>query len=241
MGLSAPGESHIDRGVIAQLEDINSGKALYHRLGETISPRWAFSATALTGIEEMDPVLGELELLNDHSSISFLHSREDALLEEQFQDHLADLERNQRSPPVLVGLGGSTTEGVEPGESVATEAARAQKRHLAVSNWVKRVRQKELVRQARAAGTRANASSLHAVEDPTDEPVVKSDWECGDLSWEEKSQLKKPSRVNLSSWWSRFEGRNSEYAGLGYSLTLSQYARNRFAGATASNDKSKVS
>jgi hypothetical protein len=85
VGLSAPGESHIDRGVIAQLEDINSGKALYHRLGETISPRWAFSATALTGIEEMDPVLGELELLNDHSSISFLPSREDAFWKSNFK------------------------------------------------------------------------------------------------------------------------------------------------------------
>ena len=159
MGLSAPGESHIDRGVIAQLEDINSGKALYHRLGETISPRWAFSATALTGIEEMDPVLGELELLNDHSSISFLHSREDALLEEQFQDHLADLERNQRSPPESVGHGGSKTEGEEPGESVATETARTEtaRRNPSQPNWVKRVRQKKLARQARAAGTRTNA------------------------------------------------------------------------------------
>jgi hypothetical protein len=122
----------------------------------------------------MDPVLGELELLNDHSSISFFLSREDALLEEQFQDHQADLERNQRSPPVSVGLGGSTT-----------EAARAQKRDLAVSNWVKRVRQKELTRQPRVAQTRANPSSLHAVENLTDEPVVKSNWEFGDLSWEE--------------------------------------------------------
>jgi hypothetical protein len=68
VGLSAPGENHIDVGVIAQLEDISSGKASYHRLGETISPRRAFSATALTGIEEMDPVLGELELLKDHST-----------------------------------------------------------------------------------------------------------------------------------------------------------------------------
>jgi hypothetical protein len=52
---AALGENHIDRGVIARLEDINSGKASYHRLGETISPRWDFSLTALTGIEDMDP------------------------------------------------------------------------------------------------------------------------------------------------------------------------------------------
>jgi hypothetical protein len=33
----------------------------------------------------MDPVLGELELLNDHSSISFLHSREDAFWKSNFK------------------------------------------------------------------------------------------------------------------------------------------------------------
>jgi hypothetical protein len=231
---TAPGEHQPDREADVQPEgNFSSGKAKL-----LASSRWAFSATALSGIDEMDPALGELELLNDRSSISLLQSREDALLEEQFHEHLAAHEHTQRTSPESVGLGGcfnGMAEGLVPGEPVTTEAARTRKQHLAVQNWVKRVRHKELERRARAAGNRvSNVFDMNSVEDLIGEPVSNGDWERDDVSEADPSELKHPSRVNLSSWWTRFEGRNSEYAGLGYSLTISQYARNRFATATAS-------
>jgi hypothetical protein len=46
-------------------------------------------------------------------------------MEERFQDHLVNLERNQRPPPSSAGLGDSRVDCVGPGEFVTTEAALA--------------------------------------------------------------------------------------------------------------------
>jgi len=119
-----------------------------------------------------------------------------------------------------------------PGKPETSEAVN-RKRYLRVVNWLQRIRQTELAKeQARAAVARECDTSRGIVDKP-----VLEDWEAKEESFEKES-----GRVSLSSWWSRCEGRRSEYAGLGYSSTISQYVRSRceasaVAQATASSMK----
>ena len=184
-----------------------------------------YTPSALHGIDEMDPILGELDLQSDRSAIAFLHAREEAFEEEQFCGHLmAHMNRLKSTSEDITG-------GMEPGEPVPSEAA-TQKRRLRVTEWVKKVRQKELAKkQALAASARGCANSCELVD-----KSVLEDWEA------KESFTMEPNRMSLSSWWSRCEGRRSEYAGLGYSSTISQYVRSRceasaIAQATAPSSK----
>ena len=49
-----------------------------------------YACSALRGIDEMDPVLGELDLISDQSAIAHLQARYEVYQEEQFCGHLED-------------------------------------------------------------------------------------------------------------------------------------------------------
>ena len=164
-----------------------------------------YACSALRGIDEMDPVLGELDLISDQSAIAHLQARNEVYQEEQFCGHLED--HKQRS----TSTSEDTTGGEVPGKPETSEAVN-RKRYLRVVNWLQRIRQKELAKeQARAAVARECDTSRGIVDKP-----VLEDWEAKEESFEKES-----GRVSLSSWWSRCEGRRSE------SSTISQYVRSR--------------